>query len=550
MTMETNPWRINYIASIVLTSFVLYLVAGDPIDSEDFESKLNANSNQASRQLSLKDLFKFEIFESYFGRTYSSFIEKVVRQKIYLAHAVRVFISLIKYKQRIADVYLAINQFSDRTADEIKRIMISPLKFIHSEPNPGEADEYRLENSEGVSKEDIGDIEQEVEYSREHKNEPGYKETAEEPDKSSTREQRDVDLRQSSHLDDLLKSVGDIKRTVGPGMEEQRKDLNSTSFASQLLSFLPENFLTPIAGFLGSNFFNPASDIHVARSRTASTRSRTVEKISADEIQIDHRKSNCFFRPRDQGDCASCYAFAAISFYEWAHCMATGNLVAFSEQYIVDCGARFGRDSLDGCNGGKFTIVNEFVDKFGLELQENYPYIEREYQCPYARGEDSKKIGYMRISSSQWSDFSKDEIDKKLKHSPVLINMKINRSFAEYGGGIDLGSSCRVAEGVHSALIVGSGKQDDKEYWLVRNSFSSGWGEQGYYKLNKRTKCIFPSYGFTLKPKFNKEFKKNINQNYDGREIKKRREQYVEIERDLLMKIFKRDGKTKRRFKR
>lgn len=84
-----------------------------------------------------------------------------------------------------------------------------------------------------------------------------------------------------------------------------------------------------------------------------------------DKVFVDHRASKCLAGARDQGRCGSCYIFAAISMIEFEHCMRTGELVEFSEQFPLDCGAR---SKMNGCNGGSVQQVVNFVSKYGLEI--------------------------------------------------------------------------------------------------------------------------------------------------------------------------------------
>lgn len=250
-----------------------------------------------------------------------------------------------------------------------------------------------------------------------------------------------------------------------------------------------------------------------------------IEKLP-DEVFTDHRESNCLLEVRRQHGCGACYAFATIALFEWTYCKHTGNKVAFSEQYVVDCGKTVG---MEGCEGGVFTSVSEFVDTFGLELRSNYPYRHKEDECPYEEEQiknHPQSMGYLRVEEQNFKHVKLSEVEQTLKERPMVVNVAISDQFNEYGGGVAEENNCNE-ENMHSMLLIGSGREDGKEYWLIRNSHGIDWGEQGYYKVSKRSNCIKPRFGFMLVANFDGDITKNMNEKYDVQKIKRRYWDYM-----------------------
>ena len=77
---------------------------------------------------------------------------------------------------------------------------------------------------------------------------------------------------------------------------------------------------------------------------------------------------------KDQGQCGSCWAFSTTGSLEGAHFVASGELLSFSEQQLVDCATiRYGNM---GCNGGLQDNAYKYFEKTGDDamLESSYPY--------------------------------------------------------------------------------------------------------------------------------------------------------------------------------
>lgn len=435
-------------------------------------------------------LFNFEYFKSLFKRHYASFAEEMVRQKLYLERASRAFVSAVNYKFRKASHYLAINHMSDWTIDEVRQIYIEDTGLrVNTQTSLEDSPKLHLAANPSDSERNLLNIE--IDDYRELKNST-----------LSDTESREISL------DDLVHKPA--------GTVELDKDDRSVFESSGWFNWesLGEKKETEEGNAL--SFLNSLIDAARDTFFNQQTETKRIKSLP-DLVIVDHRSSPCYQAPRSQGRCGSCYAFATIALYEWLFCQKTGELVQFSEQYVVDCGDRIG---MDGCKGAKFTEVSRFVQEFGLEIRGNYPYVGKDHKCPFKAGDPTDSFGYLRPTQDEgFTSVPLVYIGPYLNHNPFVINIHVNRYFSEYSGGVDMMDSWQDFGQLHSVLVVGSGRQDGDTYWLIRNSLSEDFGEAGHYKLNKRTSCIDPEYGYVLNADFKPSLEENLNKNYDGNRI-------------------------------
>lgn len=199
------------------------------------------------------------------------------------------------------------------------------------------------------------------------------------------------------------------------------------------------------------------------------------------EVIIDWRTKGVVNPIQDQGQCGSCWAFSVICPIESVYAILHGTLYKFSEQNPVDC-----VNTCYGCDGGSFDETYEYIlniqDGY-VELEEYYPYIAFDGKCLFDKSKSIKALGgYFEVTPN-------DEVYLAycvLTYGPVTTGIDAsNWSFQLYTSGIYDEPGCSSGYLDHGVVIVGYGNEDGVNYWIVRNSWGSDWGEQGYIRMSK-----------------------------------------------------------------
>jgi len=190
---------------------------------------------------------------------------------------------------------------------------------------------------------------------------------------------------------------------------------------------------------------------------------------------------------KNQGACGSCWAFSTTGALEGAKYVKTGELVALSEQNLLDC------DHEDmGCNGGLMDNAFKFDEKSGgLCSEEDYPYEAKQ-------GNVCNPMKCTDVPGSIVQTFydvppgDEKNLLAALAMQPISVAIQADQFvFQFYKGGVLTDDSCgKSAQLDHGVLAVGYGSdlETNEPYFMVKNSWGETWGENGYIRMSRASK--------------------------------------------------------------
>ncbi|XP_055970609.1 dipeptidyl peptidase 1 [Sorex fumeus] len=210
---------------------------------------------------------------------------------------------------------------------------------------------------------------------------------------------------------------------------------------------------------------------------------------------------------RNQGTCGSCYSFASMGMLEARIRILTNNSQTpiLSPQEIVSCSPY-----AQGCEGGfPFLIAGKYAQDFGLVEENCYPYTGVDSPC-------KQRENCIRYYTSEYHYVGGfyggcNEALMKLelvRHGPMAVAFEVYDDFLHYRKGVYQHTGLRDPFNPfeltnHAVLLVGYGTDPHTglDYWIVKNSWGTAWGEDGYFRIRRgNDECAIESIAMAATP--------------------------------------------------
>ncbi len=191
---------------------------------------------------------------------------------------------------------------------------------------------------------------------------------------------------------------------------------------------------------------------------------------------FDWRDANgVFVTPiRNQKKCGSCWAFsmtAGLEAYTLLKENTPGRNLDLSEQVMLSC------SGAGSCNGGRLSAG--FLSKTGLPPETDYPYTATDGSCKSAaagwQGRSYRIGAYGSVRQSVQALKA-----ALVKYGPLPTAYMVYEDFMHYKSGVYSYTTGKRLGG-HAVLLVGY--NDPEQYFIVKNSWDTGWGENGYFRI-------------------------------------------------------------------
>mmetsp|Transcript_34488 Transcript_34488/g.55061 ORF Transcript_34488/g.55061 Transcript_34488/m.55061 type:complete len:293 (-) Transcript_34488:176-1054(-) len=196
-----------------------------------------------------------------------------------------------------------------------------------------------------------------------------------------------------------------------------------------------------------------------------------------------------------------CYAFSAAGSMESRYAIQTGVLYQLSPEQLIACDT-----AQSGCNGGNYNLFwrrGGYCTNTATTVTSVAPFSQSAElngvtpTCNASWSEDGVVLASIvdTVSGPDYANNYNEYLMEAVEQGPVSVSiMAACPTFQYYTGGVltDCTSDCTaIVDGKtvdnrvidHAVLVVGYNTTGDEPYWLVKNSWGTSWGIDGYIKI-------------------------------------------------------------------
>jgi cathepsin L len=303
---------------------------------------------------------------------------------------------------------------------------------------------------------------------------------------------------------------------VAPRAGSAEYVLRAAAFQTELKSVMAHNELGDSAWKRGINQFSDrtAEEFHaVSLSPAASIKSRALAAAAAATSElaapaprsssslpttVDWRAKGVLTAVKNQQECGSCWAFASTATIE-SHAALSRSppvLADLSPQQLVSCAPNPNHcGGVGGCEGSIPELAYDYIKAEGMASEWSLPYTSGdggscEPTCPCAYNKTTMKMvelgGYVKLAPAN----DQATVMRALAEiGPLAVNVQAN-TWASYESGVFPATQCghNATTGAvsntdidHVVQLVGY----DETSWIIRNSWSPLWGDDGFIRLER-----------------------------------------------------------------
>ncbi|MBF0591923.1 MAG: hypothetical protein HQL02_07535 [Nitrospirae bacterium] len=271
-----------------------------------------------------------------------------------------------------------------------------------------------------------------------------------------------------AHSDELTRSEHVKNAIINSGAQWEANDTKESRLSEALqqskLGFIPPS--------------------HIDENHIKGTEGYQSEAALPASLDWRDNNGNYVTPVKDQGYCASCWAFATTAALESATMIANDTPLSdldLSEQVTLSCTSA--DSGFDNCNGGSISDASYFLMSIGSPVEACYPYTATYGSCSQACSD--RLTSSYKENSWTWvatpNNISVSNLKNALNtYGPIIASVIVYQDFYYYVSGV-YSYVAGKSVGYHAVLLIGY--DDSGSYFIAKNSWGTDWGESGYFRI-------------------------------------------------------------------